>query len=216
VPTILAIETSVSHASITLWDGEHMHEYSFESHRKQNQLLFEPLAAVMELLGDQKIDTILVGTGPGSYSGSRIAIAAAHGLAMVHGAQVAGVCSFYGTDQPASEKLVAIGDARRGSYFYYPLEQAELHPSPTLLSSEAFKEAIQTMDHPALFTFETKNELPIKGVELAIPTASGLIRYWKSLSTEQHEKLLSVPVEPLYLRAPFITKSTKSHPLLGK
>jgi len=119
--TILAIETSVPQASIALLSGGQIEQKNFESHRQQNQLLFEPLQELIESLGEQSIDTILVGTGPGSYSGSRIAIAAAQGLATVYGAKVIGICSFYCVPSVDRENTIAIGDARRGSYFHYDL-----------------------------------------------------------------------------------------------
>ena len=212
--TILAIETSVSSASIALEYNGSLTQLDFESQRQQNQLLFEPLK---KLLADcSSIDTILVGTGPGSYSGARIAIAAAHGLATVHQAQTAGVCSFYATELEDPANAIAVGDARRGSYFIYPLIEAALVPSPELMSEEVFKERLDALTDKDLFTFETQNEIPYPNVSLRRPTASALISYWKKLTHQEQVELYQIPLEPLYLRAPFITKSTKPHPLLGK
>jgi len=48
---------------------------------------------IAELLGGSTPDHILVGVGPGSFTGIRVAIAAAHGLAIGWGAELAGMSS---------------------------------------------------------------------------------------------------------------------------
>lgn len=91
----------------------------FESHRQQNKLLFPALEKLLKGEENNSIDLIIVGTGPGSYNGSRIAIAAAQGLAIAYQCPVVAICSFLGTRLAAENELsYAIGDARRGSFFY--------------------------------------------------------------------------------------------------
>lgn len=48
---------------------------------------------IAEMLEGQKPESILVGVGPGSFTGIRVGIAAAHGLAIGWGAQLAGMSS---------------------------------------------------------------------------------------------------------------------------
>jgi len=214
--TILAIETSVPQASIALLSGGQIEQKNFESHRQQNQLLFEPLQELIESLGEHSIDTILVGTGPGSYSGSRIAIAAAQGLATVYGAKVIGICSFYCVPSVDRENTIAIGDARRGSYFHYDLSLSCIDVSPTLCSEQELLDTLAQQQEKAVISLETQNQLPVPQVAIKSSTARCMIEFWQQLTPDLQQGLENRQVEPLYLRAPFITKSTKSHPLLGK
>ena len=48
---------------------------------------------IAELLDGRRADRILVGVGPGSFTGIRVAIAAAHGLAIGWGAELRGMSS---------------------------------------------------------------------------------------------------------------------------
>lgn len=218
--TVLAIETSVSQATIALQLKGELHIRSFESHRQQNQLLFPPLEELLNLLHGENIDEILIGTGPGSYSGSRIAIAAAQGLAIVHQCKPVGVCSFFGIPKiPQGKKAIAVGDARRGSYFIHPLEGSNTTPQPKLYKLDDFNQEMSRLskkEESYVFTFETQTEIPFEGITLVNPSAEGLIQYWNQLDPETQRQLSEQTLEPLYLRAPFITRSTKSHPLLKK
>lgn len=190
-------------------------ERTFVSDRQQNQLLFAPLESLLDSLGEQKIDTILVGTGPGSYSGSRISIATAQGLAAVFNSSLAGICSFFAIPEILNTKHIAVGDARRGSYFIYEVELNDTSPSPELFDKEDFQQKLAQSDGNKI-TFEEQNEIPADDVKLVRPTAQNMILYWNQLASEKQNVLKSKPLEPLYLRAPFITKSKKTHPLLGK
>jgi tRNA threonylcarbamoyladenosine biosynthesis protein TsaB len=52
-----------------------------------------PMIAEMMTTTDRRVDKILVGVGPGSFTGIRVAIAAAHGLAIGWGAELEGFSS---------------------------------------------------------------------------------------------------------------------------
>lgn len=216
---ILAIETSVPEASVALSSDGSCTEEAFTSQRQQNQLLFEPLQKLLTSLGSEKLDLILIGTGPGSYSGTRIAIAAAQGIATVHKCPIIGISSFFAI--PAAKPNttnVAIGDARRGHYFIHPVSEKDPFPKPTLIDQEKFIEEfsiLKAQANHAFFTFESRSKLPITGIERKLPLAMNLINYWQSLDTQTQLLYQNSTLEPLYLSAPFITKSTKNHPLIN-
>lgn len=216
---ILAIETSVPEASIALSNGSDLTEESFTSQRQQNQLLFEPLQKLLASLGSKKLDYILIGTGPGSYSGTRIAIAAAQGIAIVHKCPIIGIPSFFAVDTAGENTTnIAVGDARRGHYFIHPVSNKDLFPKPTLIEKESFINQINKLkENPenSFFTFESRSELPVTGIERKLPLATNLINYWENLAEESQSLYQDAVIEPLYLSAPFITKSTKSHPLIN-
>ncbi|HZJ09124.1 MAG TPA: tRNA (adenosine(37)-N6)-threonylcarbamoyltransferase complex dimerization subunit type 1 TsaB [Trueperaceae bacterium] len=66
------------------------------------------------------IAAVRVGIGPGSYTGTRVAIAAAKGLARALGADLAGVSSFVGLAAgvlaPGASAVITL-DARRGNVY---------------------------------------------------------------------------------------------------
>lgn len=217
MPQILAIETTHPQASIAFLrcDGEVV-EREFESHRQQNQMMFEPLQQLLrDELGDGGLDLILVGVGPGSYSGARIAIAAAHGVGVVHGCDVVGMSSFHGLEELCSAgRVVAVGDARRGSYFILDVVAGELVDSPKLVEKDDFLLNL-AQARGLVVTMETQNEIPGGGNVFNVrPKASVLIESWLRLEEADQKLLQSKPVAPAYLRAPFITKAKAGHPLL--
>ena len=74
----LALETSTSQGSLALFDGEALLEsYHFQALRGHNSKIYRPLESMLDVLGDRRLDRLVVGTGPGSYTGVRIAIAIA-------------------------------------------------------------------------------------------------------------------------------------------
>lgn len=86
--------------------------------------------AVDELLGQvslrpRDLSAIAVGTGPGSFTGLRIGISYAKGLAMASGCALAGVPSFDAAalaalehqDVPAGSLICTIADARKGEVY---------------------------------------------------------------------------------------------------
>lgn len=89
---ILAFDTSSSACTAALFDG------SGTCIAQRDDLIGRGHAErlvpmIAELLEGRSADDILVGVGPGSFTGIRVAIAAAHGLAIGWGAELAGVSS---------------------------------------------------------------------------------------------------------------------------
>ena len=75
---LLAIETSTPLATVALVRGHDiLFESSFSAERSHNSRVFGPLQSALDA---GRPDVIAVGTGPGSYSGIRVGLAAAVGL----------------------------------------------------------------------------------------------------------------------------------------
>ena len=89
---LLAFDTSSAACTAALFDGAgaclaQRDELIGRGHAER----LVPMIA--ELLDGRPADRILVGVGPGSFTGIRVAIAAAHGLAIGWGAELAGMSS---------------------------------------------------------------------------------------------------------------------------
>ena len=101
---LLAFDTSSSACTAALFDG------SGECVARKDELIgrghSERLVPMLdELLDGRKAERILVGVGPGSFTGIRVAVAAAHGLAIGWNAELSGMSSL---------ALAAAGAARDG------------------------------------------------------------------------------------------------------
>ncbi len=207
--SLLAIETSVPEASVALWrDGRWLFEEEFASDRNHNSVLFGPLAAALEALGGEELDAVIVGTGPGSYSGTRIGIAAAQGVAVARGCCAAGVGSFAAT--PVARRWgggdvprpMAVGDARRGLFFVSRITE----------SGEA-GEAELMPDDPERLGLPSGLAGRVRRVR---PEARLLVDVWLGLGEGRRRELAAQPLSPRYLRAPFTSKAKPGHPLLRR
>ena len=197
------METSVPEATLLLARGESIvAQGKFVSERSQEVDLFGPLADVLAALPEgAQLAHIVVGTGPGSYNGARVGIAAAQAVAQVHGCPVAGLCSFEGV--PGLEW--AVGDARRGSFFIM-----KAGGEPELLSPEEFRIRLAQCDgRKGTFESVSRLESPEIEIEEVSPTAEGLLTSWLARSADEQAAICAIPAEAFYLRPPHITVSKK-------
>lgn len=200
----LVMETCVPEATLVLARDEVVvSEAQFMSERCQEVDLFAPLQEVLSALPEgETLSQVVVGTGPGSYNGARVGIAAAQAIAQVHDCGVAGLCSFEGVPGLSW----AVGDARRGSFFLMKVGQ-----EPKLLSLEDFRAKVLECEGRK-GTFESVEKLECGEVEIekVSPTAAGLLKSWYSRNVESQAKVSAIPAEAFYLRPPHITVSKKS------
>src|SRR5260370_29262098 len=91
---ILALELSSARGSVALFnDGNVVFFREWQNDRKNSGPFFEYLTEVQKQFG--KPDTIVVGLGPGSYAGTRIAVSAAVGLQAASDARLIGFASIF-------------------------------------------------------------------------------------------------------------------------
>ncbi len=202
---ILAIETSAEPASVSiLQENGTFLTRVFPNNNNVNVPLADEIKSLLEA-SPAPISQILVGSGPGSYSGARVGLATAEAIAIVHSCPVATIPSFYGLDTPTEKVL--IGDARRGAYF---LQDHSMH-TPKVYTKDEFSEVITATDPSSQFcSFEPTEKLPLPAhliVQIVSASAEQLIRYWSSLTHSAQNQLNQQPNEVVYLRPPHITKA---------
>ena len=197
---LLAIETSVADATLCLYaGGGFAAESAWHAERNHDAYLFPALQRALDALGDSPLDAVLVGAGPGSYGGVRVALAAGVGVSMVRGAKLVAVPSW---DQLAKDGESILSDAKRGGWTLRKLDGTisvvTADELQTLLGSGA-----------AVASVETSATLEKRGVNIErcglVPTAQGLVETWLGMDEASRAALAAKPAEPIYVRPPHIT-----------
>src|SRR5438105_2082880 len=163
---ILALELSSARGSIALLDGDKGEFFrEWPNDRKNSGPFFEHLAEVQKQF--RKSDTIIVGLGPGSYAGTRIAISAAIGLSFggrrAVNASPARTAQKVGHDSACpSIRLIGypsicaiecdaleycvIGDARRQTFYFARVQKNNLAEGPDLISEAELREKLDKVE----------------------------------------------------------------------
>lgn len=155
------------------------------------------LAMVQRLMRDaecslDQVETILVGRGPGNYSGVRQAFAWAAGAAAPGGIILQSVSSARALGErcfrdAGGEPLAVLGDARRG-YWWGSKFQAGVEPAWLLQRPGVWQDSLRGL---RVLSSEPARLSGLMAVEEAFPTAMDLV----VSSTRE-------PLEPLYLHPP--------------
>lgn len=215
----LAIETTGLNASLALFSREQLMAVSeFQSDRTQEQDLFEPLQEILRALPTKtQLARILVGTGPGSYNGARVGIAAAQAISQVHTSHVIGLCSFEAVAEVQKHQAVlAVGDARRGGFFTFALAHGKQAEECKIHDKDEFQTTTIQFGGP-LVTLEDPDKLPTETPALLVkPHAKHLLAAYTSRSPAEQFRLIKTPPETFYLRPPHITRPKKSFPSVQK
>lgn len=155
---VLALETATSSCTVAVMrDGELLAETILQVPRAHSTRLMPLIAQALADSGVAKaeLDAIAVGTGPGSFTGLRIGLATAKGLAYALGKPCVGVPTLkamaYGTGAQIG-LVVAMLDAKRGEVFAAvyaagnndPSTWAEVMP-PSHIGIEQLGETIRSL-----------------------------------------------------------------------
>lgn len=214
---VLALEGSTRRASVAARFKGRSVEAALESARAHQSDLMPAVDALVRELGATPSDlsAVLVGTGPGSYTGLRVTIATALGLARAAGARVLGVpsgeiaCRGECAD---GEELALLLDARSGELYFgrYKRVGDEVEPvtelrvvKPEQIGELNLAGAHVITDAPTLLDVETLARVRVD----AVPRASALL----DLGCDRLERGFSTDparLEPLYLR-PFAASERK-------
>jgi len=163
--------------------------------RRSSAPFFEALDEI--ICEDGTPETIVVGLGPGSYTGTRIAISAAIGLEATTGAALAGISSLCAISD--ENDFCVIGDAKRASFFFAKISGGLLTSDPELLSENEMNKRISSIRTIPIYT---SDELPqFTSVKRRFPSAKLLCLRARTFP----QTLARAPLLPIYLREPHIT-----------
>jgi len=190
---ILALELSSRRGSLAWRDGG----IEWANDRRNSGEFFRNVAETQKRFGAP--DRIIVGLGPGSYAGTRIAISTAIGLQMATRAELVGLSSLCAIECDAPEYAV-VGDARRQSFFLAQIRDRILMGPPVLQSEAELRIALDDL----------KTRMPIIAVEPlpqfnGVPVCHPSARILAQLAADPNRAFVLPPLEPMYLREPHIT-----------
>lgn len=191
----LAIDNSGPIGGVALGraPGEVLSQEDFPSGPKTGGGLFIALEAC--LAAGPAPERILVGVGPGSYAGVRMALAAATGLGLALSIEPIAVPSVCAYDVAAPEFL-AIGDARRGAFYYTEMKAGRCLRGPEICDVDELLRHLA--EHPAWPVFSVE---PLPGFPQAQRATAKAARLLLAPAEAAPR-----PLEPIYLREPHITR----------
>jgi tRNA threonylcarbamoyl adenosine modification protein YeaZ len=215
---ILALDTSMGACSAALLRRDGGAEALFARQemmaRGHAEALLPMVADVMSEGGTDfaALDLIAATTGPGSFTGVRIAISAARGLALVTGAKLFGTDSLTVMAQEASQLRISTGapfavavDARRGMLYFGLYDgEARTREGPLLLSPD---DAAQRLERSVRMAVGSGAALLAEAasrsgtrIEVALPDLQPSAAALAALAADSTERV--TVLRPLYLRPP--------------
>lgn len=194
---LLAFDTSSAACTAALFDGTgrciaKADEVIGRGHAER----LVPMIA--ELMDGRAAASILVGVGPGSFTGIRVAIAAAHGLAIGWGAELTGMSSLAliaAGARTSGEVTVAVLGGH-GELFVQQFDGSSLQATSELRNAVPADAACSTAAKLVVGS-GARQLVDARGwgeVRDLLPSAGDALRLPESLRT--------VPAKPLYARAP--------------
>jgi tRNA threonylcarbamoyladenosine biosynthesis protein TsaB len=156
---MLAIETATPAQSVVLLEDDRLlAEASYDAQGSRGGLLLPTVDQVLRMAGvaAKDLDAVAVSIGPGSFTGLRVGLATAKGLALGTGATVVGVSTLEALAaayEPAAEiTICTLLDAYRGEVYLAVFKRRagrlERLRTDAVLAPEAVKESLADVEHP--------------------------------------------------------------------
>ena len=194
---ILAIDTSTAACSAALFDSDgtciaRKDEVIGRGHSERLVPMLD------EMLGGRRAKTILVGVGPGSFTGIRVGIAAAQGLAIAWNCDLHGMSSLalLAAGAQADRPVAAAVDGGHGELFVQQFQGRLTEPIGDLLNLPPV-EAAAAIDAKLVVGPAAQKLVDARGggeAQERWPSASDAMRL--------PGELRSLPPKPVYARAP--------------
>ena len=194
---LLAFDTSTAACTAALFDEAgacvaHADEMIGRGHAERLVLM------IAELMQGRSATRIVVGIGPGSFTGIRVAIAAAHGLAIGWGSELHGMSSLALLAAGAAENgdVAAAVIGGHGELFVQQFDAATLNPRSEVTNAVPAR-AAELVDARLVVGSGARQLVETRGWGEArehLPSAANALRL--------PESLRSLPPKPVYARAP--------------
>jgi tRNA threonylcarbamoyladenosine biosynthesis protein TsaB len=137
---LLALDTATRHSGIALFDGQQvLAELNWYSTDGQTTELLPRLSQLLawQDLAPAALRAVAVSLGPGSFTGLRVALSAAKGMALAHGLDLVGVPTLDATAYPylgLQRPVCAVVAAGRGRVYWAAYRAT---PAPGLVAVQA-------------------------------------------------------------------------------
>jgi tRNA threonylcarbamoyladenosine biosynthesis protein TsaB len=197
---ILAFDTATDVATSALvWDGEVLGEQ-----RSRALTVLEDVDALLRRGGvrDSQLEGLVVGTGPGSFTGLRMGLAAARSLAFALDLPVAGVTTLAALAAGTPDALPVIDARRREVFTLVAGEPAVLPPAELAPDAGTVCVGDGAVRYRSLLE-QAGADVPPDDAEAHVPRA----RFHAALAGDFGPAEL---VEPVYLRAPDAGRSLQA------
>ena len=227
---LLALDAATTACSVACWSGGAIIAQREETAgRRQAEILMPMVQSAMREAGFDynMLDLIAVTTGPGSFTGVRIGLATARGLALASGLPLTGVTTLQALaaapppDERQGGPILAVLDARRdqlyGQFFDINgdpasdpfaaaaatipgrLKKLRRVTAPLLLVGSGAALAARALDESGHpFGYSKRPPFPSAATIAALVAARGF------------DPAANTPVAPFYLREPGVTAATPS------
>jgi tRNA threonylcarbamoyl adenosine modification protein YeaZ len=196
---ILAIDTATPAvtAGVVRWDARSLdvlaERVTVDARAHAEQLTPNVVAALADAgLSAADLDAIVVGCGPGPFTGLRVGMATAAAFGHALGIPVHGVCSLDAIGVDTGGHVLVVTDARRREVYWARYREGVRVDGPAVNAPAevpADADAVAgSPEHVALFALPRQPAV--------YPTAAGLVRAVADWTAEP------APLVPLYLRRP--------------
>lgn len=226
-PNLLALDTSNQYCSVALQWGDQIHAQHEWSEQKHSQMILPMVRALMSAQNADfaGLDAVVVGIGPGGFTGVRLAVSVAQGLAFAAQKPILAYSSLAamalaGLRQTAATQIVIAMDARMQQVYWahYSLSEGLLQAvvAPSLDDVGVFANYLAGIHEPcavagnATTVFEplaqacTRVPLMVAQIDHEAPHAEDLLHLanmaWRNGAWEEGVALSPEQVQPLYVR----------------
>jgi tRNA threonylcarbamoyladenosine biosynthesis protein TsaB len=201
---VLGLDTCLSSCSVAVLDGGRLVASACEVMARGHQERLAPMAQQVMAeagLSFDRLDRIAVTVGPGSFTGLRVGVAFAKGLALALDRPTVGIGTLEALAAEADGLVFAAIDARRGQLYLQGFDQGRALMAPDALTAETAAARVAELSNGRPFTLVGSGAPLLAGLSPAarVVDADGCDAVKVARLAADRP---SGALKPLYLRAP--------------